>query len=137
MFEINDCRYPKLEDTELLRAAGLVATSMPATQEPIVINGAWSNTETDATFRLLFPGPYQYLDLLSALDGGNSTDTDTSAKPFHVGVCVRDRAKLILMQVDGITGADLIRARSASGRSNVLSNIHLGMLPHILPLPHI
>ena len=87
------------------------------------------------SFCLLFTGPYQYLDPLSTCNSGDIGDT--AAKPFHVGVCVRDRAKLILMQVDGITGADLIRARSASGRSNVLSNIHLGMLPHILPLPHI
>ena len=127
MFEINNSHYPKRGDTELLRAAGLVATSMPATKEPIVINSFWSSAETDATFRLLFPGPYQYLDLLSALDG-----SDVAAKPFPVGVCVRDRTKLIMMQVDGITGADLIRARSASGRSNALSNIHLGMSSHSL-----
>ena len=123
VFKLNECQYPTRSETELLRAAGLVATAMPGTNEPILINGSWNSADTDNLFRILFPRPCEYLDLVSDLEE-SSIATMTS----HIGLCIRDKRKLLLMQVDSATGADLIRARSsAQGRSNAFSNIHLGM----------
>ncbi|TFK78079.1 hypothetical protein K466DRAFT_607339 [Polyporus arcularius HHB13444] len=111
-FIMNNPTYPTVAETERLRAAGLVCSS-------VQVNSAWSSTECNDFFRRLFPRQFDFMDAL------NGWDDPSSFRGSHVALCMRNRGKLIPMHGNGITGGDLIRARSGRGQANSVSYIHL------------